>query len=92
VEDQEPEASERRKGYEGWLDQIAGRRVATLPLFLAWAAIVCAVLAVAFATGNWDRYPLAFTVGPPSVLYWFVAVPTWLARRRSRQERDSVRT
>jgi len=50
------------------------------------------VLAVLYGTGNGDRFPLALTVGPPSVLYWFVAVPVWLTRRRARGERDSDHT
>jgi len=92
VSDQQPEDSERRTGYEGWLDEIAAQRVAALPLFLGWAVLVGVVLAVLYGTGNGDRFPLALTVGPPSVLYWFVAVPVWLTRRRARGERDSDHT
>lgn len=72
-----------RSGYEGWLDEIAGERVKTLPLFLAWAGLVGIASGVAFLLGARSSQIYYFLIGAVSTPYWFWGVPHYLRRRSS---------
>ncbi|KRE63391.1 hypothetical protein [Nostocoides sp. Soil756] len=72
----------RRRGYEGWLDEIAGERVKTLPIFLVWAVLTGSAAGVAYLLGA--RSDAAYNVifGVISIPFWLWAVPWHLRRRR----------
>jgi hypothetical protein len=75
--------SETRGWYEQLLDEAAGRRVATGPLFLIWVPILLTALGLAYligARGGAQIMPVGAVV---SGIYWFTAVPWWLKRHRS---------
>lgn len=73
---------EIRPGYEGWLDQIAGKRVKTLPLFLAWVGLVGLACGIAYLLGARSEGPYNFVAATVSAPYWFWAVPRYLRRSR----------
>jgi hypothetical protein len=64
----------------GWLDQIAGRRVKTLPLFLAWVGLVGLACGVAYLLGAQSDGPYYFVAAAVSAPYWFWGVPRYLRR------------
>lgn len=79
---------EARGGYEAWLDGIAGRRVATGPLFCVWVLLLASASAVAFLVGAREESTYSWIVALASPPYWFVGVPWWLRRRNGSSQRD----
>lgn len=74
---------EPRSGYEGWLDEIAGERVKTLPLVWVWAGIVGLGCAIAYLLGAQSERTYLVVTAVVSAPYWFWAVPRHLRHRRS---------
>jgi hypothetical protein len=73
---------EHRSGYEGWLDELAGERVSTLPIFLVWALLVGVACAVGYLAGLGKEFEFTGVTAVVSVPYWLLGVPNWLKRRR----------
>jgi len=77
--------NEPRDGYEGWLDELAGERVKTLPIFLVWVLLVGVGCGLAYLLGARSDGPFNTVLAVISVPYWLWAVPRYARRRRARK-------
>ncbi|ARU52169.1 hypothetical protein CBR64_12565 [Cellulosimicrobium cellulans] len=78
--DREPD--EPSGWYESWLRDVAGGApVRTGPLFLGWVGVVSVVAAVVYLMGGRSEPAYMAPIGVISILYWTLAVPTYVSRR-----------
>lgn len=71
----------KRGGYEGWLDEIAGKRVKTLPIFLVWALLTGSAAGMAYLLGARSDTTYDVIFGVISIPFWLWAVPHHLRRQ-----------
>jgi len=82
-----PDPPEHRGWYETWLDEVAGRRVATGRIALIWFSLVGGLGGIGVLLGATADQSFIAVAMYSSVPYWFIGVPLWLARRRRRPGR-----
>jgi len=77
----EPEL-EKRGGYEGWLDELAGERVKALPIFVGWVLMTGMAAGLAYLLGARSDGVSKAVFGVVSIPYGLWVVPWHLKRRR----------
>jgi hypothetical protein len=78
---QSGDSNERRTGYEGWMDELAGKRVSTAPFAILFFILSAVVVGVGYLAGLRGGLALALPVAALSVPFWMYGVPAWISRR-----------